>query len=274
MISYLSSLLFGLAVSLGVVSASFLLWKKAKKKDLDIELIFDWSLVLTAAFLIFGRLTYILENFSLFAPDIFRWIHLVRYPGISGSGGFLGMIVVSFFFFRLKKTNLWPYLDALVVPLLYGFFFVQVGCLINGCTQGTLSKTPSFLSFLKVRDFFHPVIIYSLILTTIMISLFNRIGSDFVKPLKKFYLEEKLPFKADGLFFLFFLILFSLANLALAIFTVNTIYLNGVNSRVIYFSLTALISLILAVQKIGPKNLINLVRFVGRKKRTKNDKNP
>lgn len=259
MISYLNSFLFGLSVLVGVVTCSFLLWKGAKKNDLNTELVFDWSLVLIIAFLFFGRLTYIIENFAIFAQDFFRWIHLSRYPGISGSGGFLGMIVISFLYFRSRKINIWPYLDVFTLPFLYGYFFLGLGCLANGCVEGIKGTSLSFLSALRIRDFSHPVIIYSLVTTVLLISLFKRVGEQgLFKLFKRSFGEEKLPFKTDGLFFLSFFLLFSLVNLILALFTTDTIYFNNVNSKTIYFSFTALVSILLGLKKIGLANLIKL----------------
>ena len=56
MISIITSLIYGLSVAVALVVGSFLLWKAAKKADLDSELIFDWSILMVFFGIISGRL--------------------------------------------------------------------------------------------------------------------------------------------------------------------------------------------------------------------------
>ncbi|MBI3384722.1 prolipoprotein diacylglyceryl transferase [Candidatus Gottesmanbacteria bacterium] len=79
MINAITSLFYGLSIALAFILTNFLLWRSAKKEDnISVEVIFDWSLVMTIFAIVGGRLFFILSHFNAFAPDIFRWIHFIR----------------------------------------------------------------------------------------------------------------------------------------------------------------------------------------------------
>lgn len=240
MLAIFKSFLFGLSLALAFVVGNFLFWKKAKAKDLGTDLIFDFSLASLAGGLVFGRLFYIFANWSVFRVDIFRWIHLVRYPGFSGKAIILGFLFTLLYFCRKKKVNPWPFLDSLIIPFIYALFIAQFGCLINGCIRGITG---------------HPLALYFLISTIILMWLVKKIETYLPQLLSGVHKKKNIEIKQEGLLFLSILASFALINFVLDIFKQNALYLGKVNIAVSFDLLLLLTGLFFLVKRIGLKNL-------------------
>ncbi len=92
-----------------LISSLFILYMLTKhdfvlaRKSLLLQEIFDTTLVGYIAFLITGRVLYIIsvQEFSLFNP--LRFFHIFKFPGTLFLGGLLGFGLVIYYVFRKKK---------------------------------------------------------------------------------------------------------------------------------------------------------------------------
>ncbi len=81
-----------------------------------------------------SRVLYVLTNPEEFtdASKIFA----LREGGLVAYGGFLGGLVGSWVFARIKKMSLLSWADAAVPSLATGLLFTRIGCLLYGCDYG------------------------------------------------------------------------------------------------------------------------------------------
>lgn len=243
MINALTSLFYGLSIATGFILANFLLWRSAKKADLSVEIVFDWAMVMTIFAIIGGRLFFIISHFSAFAPDIFRWIHFIRYPGISSQGALLTSILAGLYFLKTKKVIISSYLDVLVLPLLYFMLFTQFGCLVNNCIMGTASRLPWGIRILGISQITHPLSLYFLISFLILI-----------------YLFKKAAIFRQGTYFLGFLTSYFFINFALDNLAANALYWRGLNLKVVFNLFGFLLSFTLLLMMLGPKRVGEMLK--------------
>lgn len=249
MINVLSSFLYGLLAAFALILGSYLLWKQAKKEDLQVDLIFDWMLILAISAIVIGRIFFILEHFGVFSQDIFRWIHFIRYPGISSKGAFYGGLLAGVLYLRKRKVNVYQYLDILVLPLLYINLLTSLGCVINNCAIEA-KPFPTFGLKLPIIFLNHPISLYFVLFSLVLIFTFKKIKK------KKVLDAEKA---AQGIYFLLFVSLFSLFNLILEYFFLNALYLKNFNIRLGFNIFTFVISFSLLIGRVGVKKIINLL---------------
>lgn len=240
MFNLFSSIFYGLTVASALVIGNFLLWRNGKKDDLTINVIFDWSLVLTASAIIIGRLFFITEHWSAFSQDIFRWIHFIKYPGLSAKGAIIGGVIVSWIYLHFKKTNTGAYFDLLVLPFLYTNFLIQIGCLLNSCQGNFQLKS-----------------LYFLFVTIALIYLFKVLKKEkiygFFFPKE---VNEQINIKSVlGTYFLTFLSIYALTQLILDNFFGNPVYLKNFNIKVLYSLVLFIVATVLLIVKIGFKRL-------------------
>ncbi len=247
------SLIFGLSLALALIIGNFLLWKKAKAKDLESETIFDLSLLSLTGGLVLGRIFYILSHWELFQIDVFRWIHLVRYPGFSGKGVMIGFLLTLWYLSAKKKVNFWLFADCLVAPFLYALFLLQAGCLVNSCVVGTVTNLPwskTYLGFLGNR---HPLGLYAIAGTVLLMFLVKRWEALWPKFVTLVHQKNSLEAKQAGWLFLFSVSVFFLLNFVLDIFKQNALYWGKVNLEIIIDLVFVLAGLLLLFLRFGKK---------------------
>lgn len=154
---------FSLFLSFAFITGSYFTWHYGRAETTD-EKILDYILVLTLSCLFFGRLFYILFNFSLFDYNLLKMLHLFKYPGIFLEWGLLFSILCGSYFSLKNKINPFSLLDALTIGLALAFFLGETGCFLGGCVLG--NKTDFFLGLNYGREIGKrfPVSLYSAIL--------------------------------------------------------------------------------------------------------------
>lgn len=251
----LKSFLFGLLLVIAFVLGNFLLWKKAKAKGFVSDIIFDLSLESLVGGLVAGRIVYIATHWQLFQIDIFRWIHLVRYPGFSGKSVIIGYLLTLWYLSKKKKVDYWLFADCLVVPFLYALLLGQLGCLINGCVVGTVTTLPwgkIALGFLGNR---HPLGLYAIIGTLLLMFFVKKAEVFCPKILSSLRQTKNREVKEGGLIFLFGLMIFALVDFVLELFKQNALYLGNVNLEILVDAILFLGSLVLLLIRFGKTNL-------------------
>lgn len=182
---------YGFMLVLAFAISSALAVIQAKKENIDPDKIFNFAFVSFISGIIGSRAFYIVENISYYVKNPAEMIMLQR-GGLSWYGG-LALAVVSGLIY-LKKQNLavCKIFDLIAPFLALGQAIGRVGCLLNGCCFGKISKFGIY--FPVHEEALIPAQLYSS-LALILIFIILRI------------LQDK-PHKAGEIFFSY-LILYS-----------------------------------------------------------------
>ena len=129
---------WGLMVALGIVAATLVAAKMAKKRGQDSQMFWDLAAWVILGAVVMSRLFYVLyePGFYFESPlEIFKIWH----GGLSIMGGFVGAIIVGIWFLRKKKVDVFAYSDTAVFGLPLGLFIGRLGCFLIHDHPGTLT---------------------------------------------------------------------------------------------------------------------------------------
>lgn len=152
---------WGLLVSLGFALGVFVLWKEAKRKGVDANIILDLFILILAGAIIGGRLFYAAEHYKEYIGDPLR-IFFISEGGMSFFGGFLAALLASMFFVRRKKLAVWKIADTVAPALAAGYAVGRIGCLM---IHDHIGKITNFFLGIKTPEgvIRHEPIIYEIV---------------------------------------------------------------------------------------------------------------
>ena len=102
---------------LGIILFLYLVWRNLNENYDDQKLItFSWLGLL--GFLVFGRLFYGLINWGVWNNDLIDWVSVGNKPGMSYIGGYLGFILVAWWFARKEQWKFLGFIEDLMKPLI------------------------------------------------------------------------------------------------------------------------------------------------------------
>lgn len=188
---------YGLMLAFAFMVSMYLAGRKAEKKGLKPEEIYNLSFIILLFGIIGARLFYVILNFDYYRDNLKEVLFLQR-GGLSWFGAlFLGSIAAIIY---IKKKNLLVYktLDLVIPFLALGQAIGRIGCLLNGCCYG--SPSPFGIYFPVHNSVLIPTQIYSSI-SLIFIFLILRV------------IQNK-PHKNGEIFFLY-LILYSIMRFSI-----------------------------------------------------------
>jgi phosphatidylglycerol:prolipoprotein diacylglycerol transferase len=141
---------FMLAISFlfGIWFASW----RAKKENLQPDLISDVGFWVILSAILGARLYYVVLHFEEFSGDlsaIFNPFHAgnLGIGGLVMYGGFIGALIATVIFFKVKKAPFLPYADVSAASLGFGIFLTRIGCFLNGCCYGGQTSSSIGVSF-------------------------------------------------------------------------------------------------------------------------------
>lgn len=130
---------FMLALSflLGIWFSSY----RAKKMGLNPEIIADVGFWIILSAVVGARLYFVILHFEEFKGDLLSIINpfhgdTIGIGGLVMYGGFIGALIASFLYFKLKKIEFLPYADAVAPSIGFGVMLTRIGCFFNGCCWG------------------------------------------------------------------------------------------------------------------------------------------
>lgn len=113
-------------------------------KDKDADDFLVWA---TFGVILGGRLGYVF----FYKPEYFLWnptdIFKTWQGGMSFHGGFLGVLIATVLFTRLRKIRFWAFIDLAAVVTPIGLFFGRIANFINGELWGRVSDVPWAMVF-------------------------------------------------------------------------------------------------------------------------------
>lgn len=135
-------LMLALSFLLGIWYASY----RAKKNNLDPNVISDVGFWVILSAIVGSRLYYVFLHFDEFKGNLTSIFNPFQEDtlGIGGLvmfGGMIGAILSSYLYFRIKKVAFLPYADAVSIPVGLGIFLTRIGCFLNGCCFGKATES-------------------------------------------------------------------------------------------------------------------------------------
>ncbi len=158
---------YGAMVALGVLVATFLVYRHALKRQLDAEQIVDLIFWIVVWGLIGGRILYVLINPEIYLTAPWEIIKINK-GGLVFHGSLIAAIIAAFVFIKKSKQPLLETLDIIFVYVPLAHAIGRMGCFLNGCCSG--KPTQAFLGVIfpghSVRV--HPTQLYSSFLLLII----------------------------------------------------------------------------------------------------------
>jgi len=197
--------MYGIMFALGILVASLLAAREAKKRNIDKEVIWDLVFYLLVGIIIGARLFYLIfyrpEKLQLtFLEAIAIWR-----GGLAFFGGFLGAVVAGYLFVRKKKLKFWLLADIFTIPLVVGHIFGRLGDYFTGGHAGKITTLPWGIYLNEAIR--HPIVLYEIIgLIIIVIILLN------LRNIKSF----------EGFLFSSYIILYSTQRMILDFFRIES----------------------------------------------------
>ena len=121
---------FGVMQGLGALTATLILYKEAKRKNLDIYFTLEVVLIAIISELVGGKLLFILENWNEFLEQPLR-IGLSP-AGSTYYGGFILGILVFYIYLKKKKIPFLFAADTVAPSLTVAYAFGRMGCHLAG----------------------------------------------------------------------------------------------------------------------------------------------
>lgn len=130
---------WGLCVALGIVAATFLAVRLAKRQAISGSIIYDAGALIVVAGLIGARLGHVV---------LYEWAHYVDRPwemfmvwqgGFSSLGGFMGGALALVWFVHRKRLSFISLSDTLLSALPLGWAIGRIGCFLIHDHPGTLT---------------------------------------------------------------------------------------------------------------------------------------
>jgi len=136
-------------LALSFLIGIFIAAHRAKKAGLNPDTVSDMGLYVIIAAVVGSRLYYVFLHFDEFRGDLFSIINpfaggSVGIGGLVMYGGFLGAVIAAVIFFKVKKIPHLPYLDVCAPSVGIGIALTRIGCFLNGCCYGAVTKAHSF----------------------------------------------------------------------------------------------------------------------------------
>src|SRR5690606_28530031 len=126
---------YGVMLGTSMIAAWYLvMWLGEKREGLSKEVMANCFIVTAIVAIIGSRVLYILTNLEEFSDP--RKFFDLRGGGLVAYGGFLGGLLGSWLYLRVKKASLLGWADVVAPTLGTGLGFTRIGCYLYGCDFG------------------------------------------------------------------------------------------------------------------------------------------
>ncbi len=133
---------YGMMVAIAFLAGLHIARIEARRKGLDINIVYDFVFYLIIGSLIGARLYYLaFFNPSIFIKDPVSVLKLWE-GGLAIHGALLGGTLSAILFSRIRRTSFWGLADLTAPSMILGQAIGRIGCFLNGCCFGV--PTTSF----------------------------------------------------------------------------------------------------------------------------------
>ncbi len=128
-----------------ILSMIIVLWKSARL-GMTRQTIYDLGIWIIIGGLLGARIAYVFLNLDEFKNHLLE-IFMIQHGGLAFHGSFIGGVLSLWIFTRLRKLSFFKMLDLVIPPLVLGHSIGRMGCFLNGCCFGTLTKCDWAVNF-------------------------------------------------------------------------------------------------------------------------------
>ena len=137
---------YGTMIAIGILCALLVASKRAKNKNLSIDIVSGLVLAVIIFGFIGAKLLYcIVEIKSIIASPIL----VLSGGGFVVYGGIIGGILAAMIYCKVKKVSFLQYFDLLVPSVAIAQGFGRIGCFLAGCCYGRETDSPIGIIFLN-----------------------------------------------------------------------------------------------------------------------------
>lgn len=125
---------YGLMIGIGFICAYLLTEYRAKKRQMNADVVFSLFLSSVIFGMLGAKLFYYLTIFDEILAD--PGVIMDKTEGFVVYGGIIGGILGGYAVCRWKKENFWKYFDLVAPAIALAQGFGRIGCLLAGCCYG------------------------------------------------------------------------------------------------------------------------------------------
>ena len=158
---------YGVLVALGFFAGMQYIVKYSKNV-ITKQQVYDFLFYVILIGIIGARLFYVLLELPYYKTNPLE-IFQVWKGGLVYYGGFVAVLVFTFFYFRNKKVNVIKLMDVFAPALALGHLFGRIGCFFSGCCYG--KNTDCFLAIAHK----HPTQLYEALGNLIIFIILHKL---------------------------------------------------------------------------------------------------
>lgn len=126
---------YGFMQFLAFLAGILLATKRAKKRGVDTNVIYDLAFWILVGGILGGRLWYVLEHFGYFRENLLEILQVWHGGMVIYGGLFLGFLT-GFIYIKKNKLSFLKIADIVSPSITLGLFIGRIGCFLNGCCYG------------------------------------------------------------------------------------------------------------------------------------------
>lgn len=135
---------YGLMIAIGVLVALFVGEARAKKRNMNADVIYPLTFVCVIFGFIGAKLLFCIVEFKSFIKDP---LSVLSSNGFVVYGGIILGILAAYVYIRIKKLNFWEYFDIVLPSVALTQGFGRIGCFLAGCCYGKVTDSWCGIAF-------------------------------------------------------------------------------------------------------------------------------
>ena len=148
---------------LAFLAAAFMFWRKGKEEHYSEFELMDAYLLSFLVGSFAARIGFIAANWSTFGLDVFRWIDVINFPGVSVT---VGVVTAGLYLYRLANHYKWDafeILDFWSLAMSLSLSIWAVGLFLDGSAYGRPTDLPWGMIFPGLVEKHHPTQLYTMV---------------------------------------------------------------------------------------------------------------
>lgn len=215
---------YGLMLATAFIISSTLAAQEAKRQDINPEIIYNFSFILIVSGIIGARIFYVVENIGYYLRNPLEIIMLQK-GGLAWFGGLILSGIACVWYLKRRKLPLYRMMDLVIPYVALGQAIGRIGCLLNGCCFGKISRFGIFFAshghiLIPTQAYSSISLLLIFIILRIMQERQHKPGEIFfiyllLYAIKRFFIEF---WRADNPNIIFGITLFQVLSIVLFIF--------------------------------------------------------